>query len=76
MAPILHIGGKAVLYKTDNEDLSASQRAQKILGIEYLHSKSFELPGGHQRVIHVFEKKRETPPIYPRKANKPKTAPL
>lgn len=75
-APLLKIGGAAVMYKTPSEDLSVAQNAQKILSMKLVENRLFSLPNGDSRAIFVFSKTAPTDTKYPRKANKPKLNPL
>ena len=75
-APLLKIGGKAVLYKTAGEDVSASENARKVLGFELAEARDFVLPNGDGRVVYVFVKTKATDSRFPRKGNKPRKSPL
>ncbi|HRX14369.1 MAG TPA: 16S rRNA (guanine(527)-N(7))-methyltransferase RsmG [Eubacteriales bacterium] len=75
-APLLKLGGVAVMYKTPREDISASQNAQKVLSMSLTENRLFSLPNGDNRAIFVFSKTAPTDKKYPRKANKPKLNPL
>lgn len=79
LLPLVKIGGRVIAYKGSNykEELAESQNAIETLGGKYLKTINFKLPNNYgERNLIIIEKVKETPLIYPRGQNKPKTNPI
>ena len=77
--PFVKVGGHFIALKGPeiNEEIIKSEEALSVLGGKQVSSKNFTLLGGeHHRNLIVFEKIRETPIKYPRKAKKTKKRPI
>ncbi|GAB4461869.1 MAG: 16S rRNA (guanine(527)-N(7))-methyltransferase RsmG [Armatimonadaceae bacterium] len=83
-APLVRPGGKFVAMKTlevDNE-ISAAQNAARLLNVRLVNDVAVTLPAAppdneplHRRLL-VFEKRKPTPPRFPRTATEIKSKPL
>ncbi|MBR4800528.1 MAG: 16S rRNA (guanine(527)-N(7))-methyltransferase RsmG [Clostridia bacterium] len=76
VAPMLKVGGRFVAYKTDEMELAQAKNAQKVLNLQFDHSKVGTLSNGERRAILVFKKTGATPPQYPRQYGTIKKKPL
>ena len=74
--PLVRVGGKFVAYKTDREEIAASEKAITILGGKIGEIHDFTLQGGEKRSIVVINKVSPTAKKYPRGQNKPRISPL
>lgn len=77
--PFVEKGGYFVALKGPDgfRELEEARHAMQILGMELTETLERKLPSTEQeRVLLVFQKVKETPPQYPRKAGKPCKKPL
>ena len=77
--PFVEKGGYFVALKGPDgfRELEEAKHAMQILGMELTETLERKLPSTEQeRVLLVFQKVKETPPQYPRKAGKPCKKPL
>lgn len=77
--PFVKVGGYFICLKGPNAnlELEESQKAIDVLGLEFVEKIYVELPGINlNHNILVFEKIKETPVKYPRKAGKPAKNPI
>ncbi|MCR1955054.1 16S rRNA (guanine(527)-N(7))-methyltransferase RsmG [Clostridioides mangenotii] len=77
--PFIKVGGYFICLKGPNADLELeeSKNAMRVLGVEFVEKIDIILPEidlSHN--ILVFEKKKNTPSKYPRKAGKPSKNPI
>lgn len=79
LLPLIKIGGCAIIYKSAklSEEIENAKHAIKVLGgqIESVENYSIE-ERNLERNILVIRKISQTPKIYPRDKNKPKTNPI
>jgi len=78
-APLLRIGGSLVDWRGRRapEEEAASARAAETLGMERRDLRLLApLEGANEHHLHVFEKLRETPPLFPRRAGMARKRPL
>jgi len=75
-AQIVKIGGIVLAYKTDESEASQSEKASKILGLNFERAVNYILPDGGKRCLLIYRKLRTTPSNYPRGQNKPRKQPL
>ena len=79
LLPLVKIGGRAVMYKSQKleEELSLSNKAISVLGGKIDKIQEFELKQySSTRKILYLTKIKNTPKIYPRGKNLPKTKPI
>lgn len=79
LLPLVKIGGRVIAYKGSNykDELAESTQAIEVLGGKYLKTINFKLPNNYgERNLIIIEKVKDTPSIYPRGQNKPKTNPI
>ena len=79
LLPLVKVGGYVLAYKATNADseLIEAKNAISVLGGEYIDSLKFKLPNDiGERNIIIIKKVKNTPLIYPRSQNKPKTNPI
>lgn len=72
-APLVNIGGKAILYKTDGN--TADFSICKHLGFDNAEYDDYDLAYGKRRVI-ILKKVAHCPAKYPRGSNLPRKQPL
>lgn len=74
----LRMGGRLYAWKGPEYpvELTASESAQKILGLVFENVEAYTLPGGEQRFILSFVQKGDLTPAYPRADGVPKAKPL
>jgi 16S rRNA (guanine527-N7)-methyltransferase len=74
----LRIGGRLYAWKGPEypEELKASEKAQKVLGLVFEKAYEYGLPGGEARFILSFVQKGDLLPEYPRADGIPKAKPL
>ncbi|HMH46746.1 MAG TPA: 16S rRNA (guanine(527)-N(7))-methyltransferase RsmG [Solirubrobacteraceae bacterium] len=78
-APLLALGGTLVDWRGRRSETHerASAAAAEMLGLRRLEIRRVEpFEGATDRHLHVFEKSRETPPRYPRRAGVARKRPL
>jgi 16S rRNA (guanine527-N7)-methyltransferase len=78
-APLLALGGTLVDWRGRRSETHerASAAAAEMLGLRLLEIRRVEpFEGATDRHLHVFEKSRETPPRYPRRAGVARKRPL
>jgi 16S rRNA (guanine527-N7)-methyltransferase len=75
--PLVKKGGIFVAYKGAGEEISASERAAKLLGskLPTVHEISLP-PTGYKRRLVIYDKIDVCKAAYPRKGNKPRLDPL
>lgn len=79
LLPLVKIGGKAVLYKSNKleEEIESAKKAIDVLGGNIDTIKNFEIKENlSKRSILFIKKCKKTPKIYPRGKNLPKTNPI
>ena len=64
--PFVKVGGRFVVLKSVNEDISAAENAIKTLGGELEKTEDYKLPNGDGRRLAVVRKISQTPTKYPR----------
>ncbi|MDR0856545.1 MAG: 16S rRNA (guanine(527)-N(7))-methyltransferase RsmG [Clostridiales bacterium] len=76
--PYVKVGGVLVAYKADGcaEEVAAARHAVGLLGGGTPRIEYRRLDGETTRAFVLIEKRRPTPPLYPRGGNKPRTNPL
>ena len=77
--PLVKINGEAVVYKAQklDQELIDAQKAIKILGGKIIAVKEFFIEeSSSERKLLFVKKVLQTPKIYPRGKNLPKTKPL
>ncbi|GAB6669072.1 16S rRNA (guanine(527)-N(7))-methyltransferase RsmG [Streptococcus uberis] len=76
--PFLKLNGKLLALKAQavDQELTDAQNALKLLFSQVIENNHYQLPNGDSRYITIFEKKKETPRKYPRKAGTPNKKPL
>lgn len=77
--PLVKKGGifAAMKAASAEDELHDAEKALKVLGVKSTSIHSFTLPiEGSERYIQVFEKFKETPKKYPRKAGVPNKSPI
>ncbi len=76
--PFLKISGEFVCMKADaTEEMKNAKTALKILGMKEIKIDNIVLPEiNAERTIIIYEKEKQTPKIYPRKAGTPSKTPL
>lgn len=76
LLPFLRVGGRALMWKGPavRGELPAAGRAANLLGGAY--KSLIDLPGDNAHVLAVFEKEKNTHPVYPRKNGIPARKPL
>lgn len=76
--PLCKVGGVFLAMKgaSGEEELRAAKGAIRILGGQYLETRSATLPGGDQRALLFCKKISQTPPTYPRNGGKIAKSPL
>jgi 16S rRNA (guanine527-N7)-methyltransferase len=78
-APLLALGGTLVDWRGRRSEAQerAAAAAAEMLGLRLLEIRRVEpFEGATDRHLHVFEKSRETPPRYPRRAGVARKRPL
>lgn len=77
LLPFVKIGGYALFYKSQNieEELELGKKATSILGGFKEKDLSFSI-NGNKRLIIFIKKIKNTPSLYPRSKNLPKTKPI
>ena len=76
LAPLVRVGGSVVAYKTDESEVVLAKNAANILGLTFVSANRFVLPDGSNRCLLEYKKVKNTPLVYPRGQNKPRTCPL
>lgn len=78
VAGFLKVGGRLYAWKGPDypAELEASEEAQKVLSLVFETQYAYILPGGEERFILSFVKKRALAPKYPRADGVPKARPL
>ncbi len=78
VAPLLKIGGVAVLYKGRNylEELDSAKGVESILGLKLKEIADYDLKNNEKRSIIVYEKISKTDGRFPRSGNKPRLDPM
>lgn len=67
-APFAALGGYfAALKGHADSEIEASKRAAKTLGLEFIKSIPYKIPGGDQRALVLYRKIQPTPIKYPRR---------
>ncbi len=75
--PLVRVGGRMIAYKGSDGELFLARGALCKLGGDGGREISYELPSGMgARTLVLIEKKRATPPAYPRGRGKERSAPL
>lgn len=77
--PFIKVGGIFASYKSEKvtDELEASQKAVSLLGCRMVRKEDFLLPNSDMnRTIILFQKEKETPKKFPRKAGLPSKEPL
>lgn len=76
--PFASVGGCFISYKGSKaaEEVSAAQKAIKVLGGGNLTQVNFSLEGTDERSLIKIEKLQSTPRKYPRPGGKPSSAPI
>ena len=77
MLPFVKIGGIAVAYKSGNiqSEIKEADFAVRKLGAKIKIQKMY-LDNETERLLVVMEKKKPSPPKYPRSGNKPRLDPM
>lgn len=77
--PFVKVGGVFVSYKSERvtEELESANKAISLLGCRMIERRNFVLPNSDMnRTIVLFQKEKETPKKFPRKAGLPSKEPL
>lgn len=64
--PFVKVGGTFAALKSINEDISAAEKAVKMLGGEISSIHDYKLPNGDDRRLVIVKKISQTPTKYPR----------
>ena len=77
LLPFLKIGGVAIFYKSINidEELKMAKKSIFTLGGAFDNRLDFEINNNHRSLIFI-KKVKNTPHLYPRGKNLPKTKPI
>ncbi len=75
--PLVKVGGVFLAYKTDDSEISISDKALKVLGGKVKELKNYSLGKfADSRTLIVIEKISSTPKAYPRAQGKPRSKPI
>ena len=76
--PFVKVGGSFIAYKSgDTEEIYEAESAYKVLGGKLALCEKYSLPNGYgDRTLAIVEKKKPTPPKYPRGQGKERKQPL
>lgn len=67
-APFTALGGHFAALKGHAEpEIDASRKAAKALGLSFIKSIPYEIPGGDRRALVIYRKMQPTPHKYPRR---------
>lgn len=76
--PFVKVGGSFIAYKSgDTQEIYEAENAYKVLGGKLKLCEKYALPKGYgERTLAIVEKKKQTPPKYPRGQGKERKQPL